>query len=56
MIDIEVSYMARLSCGCSHRYSVLSHPFTGAALMCPRHGEVRSLFTYDRQESEASHD
>lgn len=37
------SHLVLLSCGCQGEYSVLCHPFEGALLFCPSHGDVRSI-------------
>lgn len=46
--DVNLSgttYDVTLSCGCVREYSSLCHPFPGALLACPAHGDVRSLAT-----------
>lgn len=38
---VRVEYEVRLSCGCTNWYPVTCHPFPGALLHCPEHGDVR---------------
>lgn len=36
-------YRVTLSCGCQRTYPSIIHPFPGALLACPAHGDVRSV-------------
>lgn len=42
---MTAEYLVHLSCGCEHWYSVWCHPFSGALLSCPDHGDVRQVST-----------
>ncbi len=54
-----VEYEAQLSCGCAHWYHVAHvacHPFRGARLSCPTHGDVLSMGVFGRRASEEADD